>query len=265
MELIQNNEKLINSFNKLANTYDEETNTFYHIIVEYIEKENLLKELPPPNNKIELLDLGGGTGKNSVHFSKLGYNVTLVDISDESLKIAETKFRNENLQIKIINTSGEALPMVDNSFDVIIMLGSVISYTPNPILLLKECYRILKSGGLLYLDFVNIYRFCKMLKDAELLLNILEKEEKLTQMGPEDYPVRNFKPKYMENLLIQEGFKIKTKYGSASATTSLPDEIKWGKKYRKDLLERYKKIELNLSRDPEYYGTSTLCSIVAKK
>ena len=77
MELIQNNERLINSFNKLAATYDVETDTFSHKISEFIDKENLYVELPRPNNQLKLLDLGGGTGKYSLHFAKLGYYVTL--------------------------------------------------------------------------------------------------------------------------------------------------------------------------------------------
>jgi ubiquinone/menaquinone biosynthesis C-methylase UbiE len=265
MELQQDNEKLINSFNKQSNTYDEETGTFFHNIVEFIDKENLSRELPPPDNKIKLLDLGGGTGKNSVYFSKLGYGVTIVDISDEMLKIADKKFKRENLSVNIINASGEALPLNDESIDVIIMLGAVISYTPNPKLLLKECYRVLKNDGILYFDFINIFRFCRMIKDAELLISLLEEKEKLTQMGPEDYPVRNFYPNYMEEILKGEGFKIKAKYSSGIASSSLPGEIKWANNFNKNLLERYRKIELNLSRDPEHYGTSTFCSIVVTK
>ena len=265
MKLVQEKQKLINSFNKLANTYDEETNSFSHKIVEYITRENLLKELPLPNKKLKLLDLGGGTGKNSLHFSKLGYNVTLLDISSESLKIAESKFKNENLQIEIINASGEAIPISNESFDIIVMLGSVISYTPNPKQLLKECNRILKSGGIFYFDFDNVLRFCHKIKDIELLINLIEEKENISQMGPEDYPVRSFRHKYMEEILIEEGFKIKTKYGLINATASLPLDIRYAKNYKDDILERYKKLELDLSRDPECYGTSIYCSIVAIK
>ena len=265
MEKTQDQESLINSFDKLASTYCEETDTFSHKLMEYIDKENLLMELPLPNNKIKLLDLGGGIGKYSAYFSELGYKTTLVDISNESLKIAKENFLQEKLEIEIINASGEDLPLNDNSFDIIVMIGTVISYSPNPKKLLKECYRVLKHGGIIFFDFLNNNCFRSYLNDAELRLSILEEDEKLTQMGPEDYPVRSFNRKYMENIVNTEKFKIKSKYGKLNVTTSLPLDFRWSKNYNHELLERYKKIELNLSRDPECYGTSLYCCIIAIK
>jgi ubiquinone/menaquinone biosynthesis C-methylase UbiE len=209
MEQYQNNDGLINSFNKLADIYDEATNDFAHKIIEYINIQNLTMELPPPSNKLTLLDLGGGTGKYSLMFSKLGYNVTLVDISDKSLKVAENKFKHEKIKIPIINTSGESIPIKDESFDIIIMLGGVINYTPSPNKLLKECKRLLKNGGILYFDFLNSIGWCNEVNDPEFRLGIVESNEKIIKMDDWDYPVRLFNYKYMEKLVKENGLKIK--------------------------------------------------------
>jgi hypothetical protein len=42
-------------------------------------------------------------------------------------------------------------------------------------------------------------------------------------------------------------------------------KLRYGNEYDKGILEKYKKIELDLSRDNECYGTSWSCSIIACK
>jgi hypothetical protein len=39
----------------------------------------------------------------------------------------------ENININVINASGEDAPFNENEFDIIIMTGEVINYTPNPL------------------------------------------------------------------------------------------------------------------------------------
>jgi ubiquinone/menaquinone biosynthesis C-methylase UbiE len=265
MEIYQSGEELIISFNKLANIYDEATNDFSHKIMDYINIQNLTNELPAPDKTLTLLDLGGGTGKYSVMFAKRGYKVTLVDISNESLKVAENKFKKENLSISIVSASGEKLPMENESFDIIVMLGGVISYTPDPDKLLKECKRILKKDGIVYFDFLNTFGWCNEINDIKFRLGILEGKEKLIKMNDWDYPARIFNYKFMEEQVRNNGFKIKSKYGLINITTSLPLETRYGNEYDEGLLERYKIKELELSRDKECYGTSWSCTIVAKK
>jgi hypothetical protein len=80
-----------------------------------------------------------------------------------------------------------------------------------------------------------------------------------------DYPVRLFNYKHMEELVKENGLKIKSKYGLVNITTSLPMELRYGNEYDKEILEEYKKLELDLSRDKECYGTSWSCSIIAWK
>ena len=41
--------------------------------------------------KGSILDIGGGTGRYSIYLAQLGYDVTLVDLSDENVKFAKEK------------------------------------------------------------------------------------------------------------------------------------------------------------------------------
>jgi ubiquinone/menaquinone biosynthesis C-methylase UbiE len=265
MEYEQNNNDLINSFDKIANIYDNETDDFSHKIIEYINMENIKQELPKPEKTLKLLDLGGGTGKYSLLLSKFGYDVTLADISKESLKVAYEKFKQENVSISIINISGEELSFENNSFDIIIMLGGVINYTPNYDKLLKECKRVLKQNGILYFDFINNNGWCNETPDPKTRIEMAEKNEKLIKMDDWDYPMRTFNYKYMEEVLERNGLKIRSKYGLINLSTSLSLDIRYGKEYDKEILEKYKKMELRISREKECYGTSWSCSIIARK
>lgn len=94
----------------------------------------------------DLLDLGCGFGGYSKAFLDAGANVIGLDLSPI------------NTQDKIPMVSGDALslPFINNSFDIVIC-ASLIEHIPEPFLLLKEIYRVLKSGGLLYLSFPPFY------------------------------------------------------------------------------------------------------------
>jgi ubiquinone/menaquinone biosynthesis C-methylase UbiE len=230
-----------------------------------INMENIKQELPKPDKALKLLDLGGGTGKYSLLLSKLGYNVTLADISNESLKVAQEKFKKENVSVSIINISGEELSFEDDYFDIIIMLGGVINYTPSYNKLLKECKRVLKQKGILYFDFINNNGWCNETLDTKFRIEIAETNEKIIKMGDWDYPMRTFNYKHMEKVLENHGLKIKSKYGLINLSTSLPLGVRYGKEYDKEILEKYKKIELKISREKECYGTSWSCSIIAVK
>ena len=265
MELFQQEHSLIDSFNKLAEIYDDTTDDFSHEIIHYIHTQNMANEFPPPGKDINLLDLGGGTGKYSIILSKMGYNVTLADISDQSLEIARINIEKENLNIKILNSSGENLPIENEAYDIIVMIGGVINYTPNPEKLIQECKRVLKKGGILYFDFMNTMGWGNEIPEYKFRLEIIEAKTKLIQMDDWDYPARLFNCKYMEEIIKNTGLKIKSKYGLLNAVTSLPLNIRYGKEYDEETLKRYKKKELELSRDNECYGTSWSCIIAAIK
>jgi SAM-dependent methyltransferase len=155
--------------------------------------------------------------------------------------------------------------MESEYFDIIVMLGGVISYTPDPDKLLKECKRVLKKDGMIYFDFLNAFGWSNEISDIKFRLEILEEKEKLIKMDDWDYPARIFNYKFMEELVRNNGFRIKSKYGVINITTSLPLKTRYGNEYDEGLLERYKTKELELSRDKECYGTSWSCTIVAKK
>lgn len=85
-----------------------------------------------PRKKGLVLDAGGGPGRYTVEFAKLGYDVFLLDISPEMLKMAERQIRRSGVQKRVkevIQGSIDDLSMFENeTFDAVVCLGGPLSH-----------------------------------------------------------------------------------------------------------------------------------------
>lgn len=263
--MIQSIEKLTEHYNTLSNNYDSITDTFHHNICKYIIEKNLFLELPKDTTIYKVLDSGGGTGYWSIRLAQKGYNVILSDISIKELEIAKNKIKKAGLNIQILECNSECTPFNDEEFDIIVLNGGVISYTPNPEDLLNECNRILKKGGLLWFDFLNSVGWAIEEQNDISKIDLALSDEKLIQMKDWDYPARVFSIKNIENKLQSARFTLRSKYGLVLLTNSLPLQQRYSSTYSESLFEKYKQIELELSRCPECIGSSWSCCFAAIK
>ncbi len=107
-----------------------------------------------------ILDIAGGTGDMASRFArKLGSSgeVVLADVNFSMLKEGRKKLLNQgDYQIKLIQTSAEALCFKDNYFDCVSIAFGLRNMT-NKACALQESYRVLKSGGrLIILEFSKV-------------------------------------------------------------------------------------------------------------
>jgi SAM-dependent methyltransferase len=98
----------------------------------------------------KFLDVGCSLGFfiNGIHQSS-GWGVYGVEISPEAVAFAQDKL---NLDVRLGELSGAGYP--DQFFDYI-HVNNVLEHVCNPIDFLKECRRILRPGGKLYLSVPN--------------------------------------------------------------------------------------------------------------
>lgn len=102
---------------------------------------------------IVVLDLACGTGYGSSMLSEIQENRIIGgDISDEALKIAESKYKKHNLSFQKLD--GTALHFTDNYFDVITSFET-IEHLSEYNKLVSEFHRVLKPGGKLFLSTPN--------------------------------------------------------------------------------------------------------------
>lgn len=98
----------------------------------------------------EVLDVGAGTGNLSLKFLAAGCRVTAADVSAQSLERLVRK-ASPGAPIRTQVLAGERLPFPDASFDVACCY-SVLHHIPDYLLTVREMARVLRPGGLFYVD-----------------------------------------------------------------------------------------------------------------
>src|SRR5581483_2287360 len=97
----------------------------------------------PSNDSWTVLDLGCGNGK-STNFLK-GRNVIGIDLSENEMIKAKNKYRKKYYFV----ADATKLPFKSNSFDLIVAVNLLHHLADKTDEGVKECYRILKKGGML--------------------------------------------------------------------------------------------------------------------
>lgn len=97
------------------------------------------------------LDAGCGGGRYSIALAQLGAKYVLgVDLSKEG--IADAKNRSRELKcssVEFKQCSVDSIPVGDAEFDCVVHSG-VLMHTKEPLKVIREIARVLKSGGMLY-------------------------------------------------------------------------------------------------------------------
>ena len=95
-----------------------------------------------------LLEVGAGSGKTLHRLNSLGWEVQGIDFDP----VAVEKARSLGLDVAIGDVFSQGYK--SDQFDAVI-LSHVIEHVPEPVVLLKECRRILKPGGKLMISTPN--------------------------------------------------------------------------------------------------------------
>jgi SAM-dependent methyltransferase len=125
------------------NRNDEEAQAFMDNITHYLNM--------PENGTI--LDLACGKGRHSIYLNKLGYNVTGVDLSENSIAIAKDS-SNETLQFKTHDMREPMNETYDAVFNLFTSFGYFDTHEDN-IKTLKAIKESINEYGFGVIDFFN--------------------------------------------------------------------------------------------------------------
>jgi S-adenosylmethionine-dependent methyltransferase len=153
----------VSSFDGIANKFDENIygttkgqlrhQLLVHFLSDYLHAP-----------KMDVLDLGGGTGMMSLEFAKNGHNVTVLDMSEDVLVIAKQRLQAySNTQFilgELTKPNEHSKPQYD-----FIICHAVLEWLPKPLLALLDMRRLLKLNGKMSLSFFN--------HDAKVFSNLL--------------------------------------------------------------------------------------------
>jgi SAM-dependent methyltransferase len=97
---------------------------------------------------MKVLDVGCGTGNQSIPAACAGAIVTGVDIAPNLLAQAEKRARDEKVNIQFQEADVEALPFSDGEFDVVMSMFAAM-FAPRPKVAAAEMVRVCRPGGVI--------------------------------------------------------------------------------------------------------------------
>lgn len=176
--------------------------------------ENTLKvDLQPIYDKFEqfikpgskILDVGFGSGRDSLHFAGKGYSVVSIDFSSEVYNRGKILLNNEVLLVDVREMRYK------NEFDAIWASAVFFHFTNEEIIdVMQRCYDALKEQGVVYISFKygvqEVLRHGRFFNDfnEEKFQSLLTKIEnfELTQMWRTNDARPNHTEQYWLNVIL---------------------------------------------------------------
>lgn len=147
----------------------------------------------PTKKTDKILEAGCGIGGWCSHLSQMGYkNVVGLDFSETVVKAARENARG----VSIIMGDIQNLPFPDETFALILSLG-VVEHSKNPMSLVSEMTRVLKSDGTLFLSTPNIFA-------PHTASRFVSRKMGRWRLGHED----SYTPEALAGLTIKAGLKV---------------------------------------------------------
>ena len=192
-----------------------------------------IKAVRTSSKPVTALDYGCGSGNLTRHLIELGINTVSADISEGFLSLIEHKF-SQTVLSKVLKVNGSDLSNVASGRFDLVATYSVLHHVPDYLHIVKEMCRVLKPGGVIYIDhevnesyyerpeeyveflrnagpIINLKRCLRLLLDVKGYKHILRrivnrryKREGDIHVWPDDHIEWN----KIEQLLISEGFEI---------------------------------------------------------
>ena len=116
----------------------------------------VLRRAPLRLHGRQVLELGCGTGKNTLWLAGASANVTALDFSAGMLARARERVAAHNVEFRVHDLR-EALPLRDESVDVVVG-NLVLEHIEDLAPIFTEATRVLTSGGQLYFCELHPYR-----------------------------------------------------------------------------------------------------------
>ncbi|MCK4256112.1 class I SAM-dependent methyltransferase [candidate division WOR-3 bacterium] len=253
--------RLKKNWDEHANRYDGWYENFEGAVEHYVQWE-LLKGYLPENRDASILDAAGGTGRITLPLAKMGYSVTLCDISPGMLNVAKNKFLKEGAlaKVNILECDVCNLPFPDESFDFILCWDGMIEAA-------KELIRVTKRKGKVSIFLMNRYRRAIDLfpEDPESSLALIKSSSDYIYHNEEKH--RAVSPEEARKLFEVEGIRVIDIYAVCGWMNVLPipQEVLESKNWDEKFFSQVTEIILRLSNEPSIKGMARHLALYGEK
>jgi S-adenosylmethionine-dependent methyltransferase len=196
-----------------ADKYSEYLKTLFGRLRSDLAWENLQGSLPDPAHQRRVLDLGGGTGFMSVRLAQKGFQVVLLDSSEEMLAIARRDAEMSGGAEQISFHHADACQLQElfepESFDVVVC-HNLLEFLVDPAAIVGSISYALKKEGILSLLLRNrdgeVLKAAIKSSDPELAKKHLSAQTVVDSLYGK--PVRLFDPAGVVQMLSKANLEV---------------------------------------------------------
>ena len=215
--------------------------------------------------KGKVLDIGGGPGRYSIYLAGLGYDVTLVDLSDGNVAFARKKAEEAGVPIRAFSCDARDLSGLDlGEYDNILLMGPLyhLFQEADRAKCVLEAKKHLKKDGLLFASFISITGGLNYYLDncpdqliyepAMDLFDRMEQDESWSGTALTEAT-------FINNLEIlpffqRLGFEKLTLFGQEGITAT---RLSFLEQASREVRDKYLELSLRLCENPQYFPYSS--------
>jgi ubiquinone/menaquinone biosynthesis C-methylase UbiE/uncharacterized protein YbaR (Trm112 family) len=148
---VEDQKKQIAFFDRYHQKYEAEVvNSPYYLVLDRISLGRWARRSLKRGSRV--LEIGCGSGRQTLPLAKLGVDVVALDLSESMLELARTKLASAGCadRADFIAASAEKMPICDSYFDGCIIYGSLHHFADPPEVLRKAA-AALRPGGCFYM------------------------------------------------------------------------------------------------------------------
>jgi len=213
-------------YDTIGNSYDQ---SLYFLACEPPYAAEIAK-LTAGRRFARLVDLGCGTGKQTVVLAPHADETIAVDISASSLKQAQARCRRAGLRnVRFLQESIVTLPVESGSVDAIFSYGDVISHVHDAYReVFRECARILSPEGFLAFEIDGKWELDMLLHNPE------ERARARAARGVghlrvwRDIPCKTFTDRELRDVLAEAGLRVASVRAVNTLHCLLPERVLMG-------------------------------------
>ena len=177
--------------------------------------EKFLKHIYGLPKKSRVLEVGCGSGHDSVKIAKKGFQVIGCDISEGLIGVAKRKAKENKVEknTRFFVASTNRLPFRGNSIDAALIVAS-LHHLENPVVALKEINRCLKPGGILVIGsepnaWPYVFKKFKHSGLGKKIMGFFRKDYNAEEVSIGDEATTGFREKELRKMFEDSNFRVK--------------------------------------------------------